>query len=184
MENQFNICKEKMAKIINNLENIYSGMKAGRANPTILDKILVDYYGTPTPVNQLAAVSITESRILSIQPWDLSSIGILEKAIHAADIGINPTNDGKVIRLVFPQLTEEKRKEITKDISKIGEESKVSIRSVRRDIIDTLKSMKKNSKITEDDLKTSEKKIQNFTDSYCKIVEDLIVKKEKEIMSI
>ncbi|HOR22417.1 MAG TPA: ribosome recycling factor, partial [Ruminococcus sp.] len=156
----------------------------GRANPGVLDKVLVDYYGAPTPVNQMAAVSVSEARILVIQPWDKSTLKLIEKAIQASDIGINPTNDGNVIRLAFPQLTEERRKELCKNVKKYGEEAKVTIRSTRRDTLDKLKKMQKNSEITEDDLKDAEKKVQDLTDQFCADVDKSVADKEKEIMTV
>ena len=173
---------EKMDKVIENLKNEYSTIRAGRANPAVLDKIHVDYYGVPTQINQMAAVSVSESRILVIQPWDVSTLNPIYKAILTSDLGINPTNDGRVVRIVFPPLTEERRKEIVKTIMKYGEEAKVSIRNVRRDALDKFKAQKKNSEITEDDLKDAEKDLQNFTDKYCKDIDGIIKAKEKEIM--
>ena len=176
--------EEKMQKTVKLLNQEYSELRAGRANANVLDKIRVDYYGTPTPINQMAAVSVSEARILTIQPWDKSTIQSIEKAIQASDIGINPTNDGSVIRLAFPQLTEDRRKELCKSVKKIGEESKVAVRSIRRDTIEKLKTMKKNSEITEDDLKDGEKKIQDQTDKFCAEVDKLVADKEKEIMTV
>ena len=176
--------KEKMEKTIAALEHEFSTIRAGRANPAILDKIQVDYYGVPTQINAMAAVSVAEARILVIQPWDASTIKPIEKAILASDIGITPTNDGKSLRIVFPQLTEERRKELVKQISKYSEETKVAIRNIRRDTMDKFKAMKKNSEITEDDLKNSEKDVQNLTDKFCEKVEQVMSAKEKEIMTI
>jgi len=184
MKEQYKNFENKMAKSLDNLSKEYVSIRAGRANPAILDKVRVDYYGVETQVNQMAAISIAEARVLVIQPWDMSTLGLIEKAINACDIGINPTNDGKVIRLSFPQLTEERRKALVKDISKLGEECKVAIRNIRRDAIDTFKTMKKNSEITEDDLKTCEKDIQIMTDKYSKEIDLMSSTKEKEIMSI
>lgn len=184
MKEQMNLAKEKMNKSLNALGNEFASIRAGRANPAVLDKVLVDYYGAPTPVNQMAAVSVAEARILVIQPWDKSSLRLIEKAIQASDIGINPTNDGNVIRLAFPQLTEERRKELCKDIRKYGEECKVTIRSIRRDTMDKFKAMKKNSEITEDDLKDCEKKVQDLTDKFCAEVDKSVSAKEKEIMTV
>ena len=158
--------------------------RAGRANPAILDKVLVDYYGAPTPINQMAAVSVSEARVLVIQPWDKSTLKTIEKAIQASDIGINPTNDGNVLRLTFPQLTEERRKELVKDIKKMGEDSKVGIRNIRRDTMEKLKALKKDNSITEDDQKDGEKKIQDLTDKFVKKVDSLVSDKEKEVLSI
>lgn len=184
MEAIFSKTKEKMEKCLNSLERDYKAVRAGRANPAILDRVTVDYYGTPTPINQMAAISVPEPRMLMIQPWDASTLKEIEKAINTAEIGINPSNDGKVIRLVFPPLTEERRKELVKDIAKRAEEAKVAIRNVRRDAMDDLKKLKKNNEITEDDQKTGEKKLQDITDSYVKEAEDMEKKKEQEILSI
>jgi len=173
-----------MDRRINNLNNDYGDLRAGRANPKLLNKVVVNYYGTPTPVNQMAAVSVAEARILVIQPFDPSTIKDIEKAINASDMGIPPQNDGKVIRLTFPQLTEERRKELVKTVHKYAEECKVSIRQVRRESIDKFKKMEKAKELTEDDLKDAEKKIQDITDKYCKEVEKLEQNKEKEILSI
>ncbi len=176
--------EEKMSKTVGVLNNEYSSLRAGRASAAVLDKVRVDYYGTPTPVNQMAAISVSEARILTIQPWDASSLGAIEKAILASEIGINPQNDGKIIRLVFPQLTEERRKELGKDVKKMAEDSKVAIRSIRRDGIDKAKKMQKDSEITEDDLKNAEKKIQDITDKFTKEIDKLAEAKEKDIMEI
>lgn len=184
MKEQLNITKEKMNKSLNALGNEFAGIRAGRANPGILDKVMVDYYGSPTPINQMAAVSVAEARILVVQPWDVSTLKSIEKAILASDVGITPTNDGKVLRLVFPQLTEDRRKELCKSVKKYGEESKVAVRSIRRDSIEKFKAMKKNSEITEDDLKDCEKKVQNLTDDFCAQIDKMVAEKEKEIMSI
>ena len=184
METVFNYAEEKMTKTIHALKSEFASIRAGRANAAVLDKIRVDYYGTPTPINQLAAVSVAEARILCIQPWDISILHGIEKAIQASDLGINPQNDGRVIRLVFPPLTEEKRREIVKNIHGLGEESKVAIRSIRRDCIEKLKKMEKASDITEDDLKDAEKEIQNKTDKYVKEIDAVCDEKEKEIMEI
>lgn len=176
--------EEKMKKTLNVLAGEYSAVRAGRANPAVLDKITVDYYGTPTAINQLAAVSVTEARVLTIQPWDGSVCRAIEKAIQTSELGINPQSDGKVIRLMFPQLTEERRRDLVKEISKLAEEDKIAIRSIRRDAIEKLKAMKKTSELTEDDLKTAEKKTQDLTDKFCKEIDQLFEKKEKEIMEI
>lgn len=174
----------KMNKSIKALENEYAAIRAGRANPAVLNKIMVEYYGTPTPIQQVAAISVAEARVLVIQPWDMSCLRSIEKAILTSDLGINPTNDGKVIRIAFPQLTEERRKEIVKDIHKLAEESKVAIRSIRRDTNEKLKTLKKDATITEDDLKDGEKQVQTLTDKYCKVADDTAKSKEKEIMAI
>ena len=177
-------CEEKMNKTIDALDKEYASIRAGRANPAVLNKVVVDYYGTPTPVAQMAAVSVPEPRTLMIAPWDASTLKEIEKAIQTSDIGINPTNDGKAIRLNFPPLTEERRKELCKDIKKYAEEAKVSIRSSRRDAIEKLKAQKKDGEITEDDVKHLEKKVQDLTDKYCKEADDLSSNKENEIMSV
>lgn len=184
MQTVFNIAEEKMKKTVSVLNSEYAGMRAGRANASVLDKIRVDYYGTPTPINQMAAVSVAEARILTIQPWDKTTLAPIEKAIMASDIGINPQNDGVVIRLVFPQLTEERRKDLCKDVKKMAEDSRVAVRSIRRDAIDKVKKMEKASEITEDDLKIAEKKIQDFTDKYIKEIDKAAEEKEKDIMAI
>ena len=176
--------KAKMEKSIDVLDSEYKKLRAGRANPAVLDKLSVDYYGAPTPINQLAVVNVPEARTLTVQPWDASTLKAIERAINEADIGINPQNDGKLIRLVFPPLTEERRKDLAKDVHKMGEDSKVAIRSIRRDAVDKLKTMKKNSEITEDDQKQGEKKIQDLTDKYCKQIDTMSADKTKEIMEI
>ncbi len=184
MKEQMNTAKGKMEKCLKSLEHEFTTIRAGRANPAVLDKVFVDYYGAPTPVNQLAAISVSEARVLVIQPWDAGALKPIEKAIQTSEIGINPTNDGKVLRLVFPQLTEERRKELVKQIKKMGEEGKVTIRSVRRDTMEKFKTMKKNSEITEDDLKNCEKDVQNLTDKFVAEIDKAVAEKEKEIMSI
>ena len=184
METVLSKTKEKMEKCLTALERDYAAVRAGRANPAVLDKVMVDYYGVPTPINQMAAVSVPEARLLVIQPWDASTLREIEKAINTADIGINPQNDGKVIRLTFPQLTEEHRKTLQKDISKRGEEAKVAIRNVRRDAMDDIKKLKKDNEITEDEQKDAEKKLQDITDDYVKQVESITKKKEEEVLSI
>ena len=176
--------ESKMNKSIAVLENDYGAIRAGRANPAVLDKISVDYYGTPTAINQLAAVSVSEARVLTIQPWDASVLRGIEKAIQTSELGVNPQNDGKIIRLVFPQLTEDRRKELVKEIGKMAEECKIAIRSIRRDAIEKLKEKKKLGEITEDDLKVGEKKTQDLTDKKTKEIEAVLSKKEKEIMAI
>ncbi len=176
--------EEKMGKSIDALEREYKSVRAGRANAGVLDRVMVDYYGVPTPVQQMAAVSVPEPRTLLIQPWDKTTLKDIEKAILTSDIGINPQNDGTCIRLNFPPLTEERRKDIVKDIRKKGEESKVSIRNQRRDALDKLKALKKGNSITEDDEANGEKKIQTLTDKFCKEIDELSASKEKEIMEI
>ncbi|MCR4890331.1 MAG: ribosome recycling factor [Ruminococcus sp.] len=176
--------KEKMNKSLAALDKEFAAIRAGRANPAVLDKVMVDYWGTPTPINQMAAISVSEGRILVISPWEKQQLKPIEKAIQASDIGINPTNDGSVLRLAFPQLTEERRKELCKSVKKIGEDAKVAIRSIRRDTMDKLKKMQKNSEITEDDLKDSEKKVQDLTDKCCADADKAVAAKEKEIMTV
>ncbi|MBR5112514.1 MAG: ribosome recycling factor [Clostridia bacterium] len=176
--------EEKMQKTVKLLSQEYSELRAGRANANVLDKIRVDYYGTPTPINQMAAVSVSEARILTIQPWDKSTIQAIEKAIQASDIGINPQNDGVVIRLIFPQLTEERRKELSKDVRNMAESSRVAIRSIRRDAIEKAKKMEKASEITEDDLDDLEEEIQDLTDKYIKQIDEAAKEKEQEIMTV
>ena len=180
----YNNIEEKMLKTIGVLEENYSEIRAGRANPAILNKVRVDYYGVPTPINQIAGISVPEARLIVIQPWDGSVLKEVEKAILASDIGINPNNDGKVIRLSFPDLTEEKRKDIVKDIKRMAEDSKVAIRSIRRDGIDEFKEMQKESLITEDELKRAEDDIQKLTDKYTDEIDKILDNKEKEIMSV
>ena len=176
--------EEKMDKTISVLQENLSEIRAGRANPAILNKIKIDYYGVPTPINQVAGISVPEARLIVVQPWDASILKEIEKEILKADIGINPNNDGKVIRLAFPELTEERRKELVKEIKKIAEESKVSIRSIRRDGIDEYKAMQKESVITEDDLKRAEDEIQAITDKKVAEIDKILEAKEKEIMSV
>ena len=176
--------EEKMMKSISVYEENLSEIRAGRANPAILNKISIDYYGTPTPINQVAGISVPEARLIVIQPWDASILKEIEKEILKSDIGINPNNDGKVIRLAFPELNEERRKEIVKDIRKMAEEAKVAIRSIRRDALDEAKAMQKNSEISEDELKMAGDKIQKLTDKYVDEIDSILEKKEKEVMSI
>ena len=176
--------KEKMTKTISALNSEYNSIRAGRANPAVLDPIRVDYWGTPTPINQMAAISVTEARILVIQPWDKSALKLIEKAIQASDLGINPQNDGSVIRLTFPPLTEERRKSLTKDVKSLAENSKVAVRNIRRDAIEKLKAMKKAGDLTEDDLSDAEKDVQKLTDDFIKQVDGVAEKKEEEIMAI
>ena len=176
--------EEKMNKTLAVLDRDYKSIRAGRANASVLDRINVDYYGSPTPIQQMAAVSIPEPRILMIQPWDASTLKDIEKAILISDIGINPQNDGRVIRLSFPPLTEERRKEIVKEVKKVAEDNKVAIRNTRRDALEKLKGLKKANSITEDDEANGEKKIQNLTDKFCKEIDNLASLKEKEILEI
>lgn len=176
--------EEKMKKTIHALKENLAGIRAGRANPAILDKVTVDYYGVPTPINQLGNISVPEARIIMIQPWDMKTLKDIEKSIQKSDIGINPSNDGKVIRLVFPPLTEERRKELTKVVKKDGEDAKVAIRSIRRDAIEHFKAQKKNGEITEDDLKDAEKDIQTLTDKFIAEIDKIVEVKDKEILEV
>ena len=176
--------EERMMKSISVFEENLAEIRAGRANPAILNKISVEYYGVPTPINQVAGISVPEARMIVIQPWDASILKAIEKAILASDIGLNPNNDGKVIRLNFPDLTEERRKELAKEVRKIAEEAKVGIRSIRRDGMDTVKDEQKRSEITEDQKADFEDKIQKLTDKYVAEIDKILENKEKEIMSI
>ena len=184
MNTVFATTKERMEKSINSLKYEYNSIRAGRANAAILDRITVDYYGSPTPINQMAAISVPEARVLAIQPWDMSALSLIEKAILASDLGLNPSNDGRVIRLVFPALTEERRKQLSKDVSSMGEDAKVAVRQIRRDSIEKIKTMKKNSEITEDDQKYGEDELQKITDDFVKRVDEIAAAKTKEIMEI
>ena len=174
----------RMEKSIDALTREFATVRAGRANAAVLDKITVDYYGTATPIQQIATVSVPEARTLQIQPWDTTTLKLIEKAIQVSDIGINPNNDGRVIRLIFPPLTEERRKELVKEVKKMAEDGKVAIRSIRRDAIEKLKGMKKDNTITEDDQANGEKKVQTLTDKYCAEVDSICAAKEKEILEI
>ena len=176
--------KEKMEKTISVFSEKLSEVRAGRANPAILNKVKIDYYGTPTPINQVAGISVPEARLIVIQPWDGSVLKEIERAILASDIGITPNNDGKVIRLNFPELNEERRKELVKDIKKMGEEAKVAVRQVRRDGLDEFKKQQKDSLITEDDLKQAEDQVQKLTDKYVEEIDKLTEAKEKEVMTL
>ncbi len=176
--------EEKMKKTIAVLESDYATIRAGRANPHVLDKIMVDYYGTPTPVNQVGNVTIPEARLIQIQPWDTSTLKAIEKAINMSDLGINPNNDGKVIRLVFPELTEERRKELNKDVKKKAEAAKVAIRNIRRDGMDAFKKMEKKKEITEDDLKNLEDETQKLTDKFIADIDKKCDEKCKDILAV
>ena len=176
--------KERMNKTISDLQLARGGRRAGRANPQVLDRILVDYYGSPTPINQLGNISVPEPRMLVIAPWDGKLIPAIEKALQKSELGINPANDGKVIRLVFPELTEERRKDLVKVVRKKGEESKVAIRAIRRDANEQIKAQKKNNELTEDDQKHLEEKIQKLTDELIRDIDRIIAEKEKEILSV
>ena len=181
---EYDKLEEKMQKAVDYLCEELAAIRAGRANPAILNKVKIDYYGTPTPINQVAGISVPEARLIVIQPWDGSILKDIEKAILASDIGLNPNNDGKVIRLAFPELTEERRKELVKEIKKIAEEAKVSIRAIRRDGIDEAKTKQKNSEITEDELKSAETEIQKITDKNIEEIDKILENKENEIMNI
>ena len=176
--------EEKMDKTISVFKENLAEIRAGRANPAIFNKIMVDYYGVPTPINQVAGISVPEARLIVIQPWDINLLKEIEKEILKADIGINPNNDGKVIRLAFPELNEERRKEIVKDIRKMAEEAKVAVRAIRRDAMDTARDAEKNSEITEDELKLAENNIQKLTDNKVDEIDKILEGKEKEVMSI
>ena len=180
----YNEVENKMKKAISVLREDLAGLRAGRANPAVLDKVTVDYYGVPTPINQLGSVAVPEARVIVIQPWDPKILKDIEKAIQKSDIGINPNNDGKVIRLIFPVLTEERRKELTKSVRKHGEDTKIAIRAIRRDAIERFKVQKKNGEITEDDLKDTEEDIQKMTDKYIAETDKAVEAKEKEIMEV
>ena len=179
-----NVAKDKMGKTMSVMKKDFASLRAGRANPQCLDRIMVDYYGTPTPINQMGNFSTPEPRILQISIWDTKAIKDVEKAIQASDLGINPSNDGKVIRLVFPELTEERRKELCKAVRKKAEEAKVAVRAIRRDANDQIKKMQKNSEITEDDQKKAENDIQKITDGFIKDIDAAAAEKEKEIMEV
>ena len=176
--------KRRMNKTIEVLKTQFATVRAGRANAGVLDQISVEYYGTDTPINQIASIAAPDPRTLTIQPWDASCLKLIEKAIQASDLGINPQNDGKIIRLVFPQLTEERRKELAKQVKKYGEDGKVAIRNIRRDAMDDFKTQKKNSEITEDDVKIAEKDMQKLTDEFIKKVDEVVAEKEKELYAI
>lgn len=184
MQALFQTTEGKMNKTVDALTKEYATIRAGRANPSVLDRIMVSYYGAPTPINQMAAISVPEPRTILIAPWDKSTLRDIEKAILTSDLGLNPQNDGTALRLIFPPLTEERRKELVKGVSKYAEEAKVAIRSIRRDAMEKLKDMKKKSEITEDDQKDGEKRLQDLTDKFCKEIDGIESKKEKEIMEI
>ncbi len=175
---------ERMQKSVDNLEREYNSIRAGRANPHVLDRIRIDYYGTPTPLQQVGNITVPEPRMLCIQPWEPNLLKPIEKAINMSDVGIHPTNDGKLIRLVFPELTEELRKDLVKDVKKKAEKAKVAIRNIRRDANDSLKKQQKNGDLTEDDLKQEQDKVQKETDKFIKIVDETMEKKSEEIMTV
>ena len=184
MSSEFKEFKEKMQKTTEVLSSQFATVRAGRANAAVLDKVTVEYYGAPTPIQQIGTISSPDPRSLVIQPWDSSMLKAIEKAIQTSDLGINPQNDGRVIRLIFPQLTEERRQEMGKQVRKYGEEAKVAVRNIRRDAMEKLKKELKASEITEDDLKDMEKELQKLTDDYTKEIDKLVVKKEKELSEI
>ncbi len=174
----------KMLKTIDVVKSNFASVRAGRANAGVLDRIMVEYYGTPTPLNQVAAISAPDPRTLVVQPWDATLLKAIEKAIQTSDLGINPQNDGRLIRLAFPQLTEERRKDLTKQVKKYAEDGKVAVRNIRRDAMDEIKALKKKSEITEDDQKNLEKELQELTDKRCKDIDELCAKKEQELMAV
>ena len=184
LQDVLDTAKEKMKKSCDVYERDMMGLRAGRANPKLLDRIMVDYYGTPTPIPQIGNISSPEARLLIIAPWEAKMIPEVEKAIQRSDLGLNPSNDGKIIRLVFPELNEERRRDLTKVASKGAEETKVAIRAIRRDAIEQIKKMKKNSEITEDDQRDAEEDVQKLTDNAIKDVDAIYAKKEKEIMEV
>ena len=184
MDSRLNPFQDKMEKTLNNLLEEYSGIRAGRANPHVLDKLRVDYYGTPSPIQSVANVSVPEPRMIQIQPWEASMVKEIEKAIICSDLGINPTNDGKLIRLVFPELTEERRKELAKDIKKKGEEAKVATRNIRREAIDSIKKAGKEDGISDDEVKDLEDDAQKITDKLIAKIDDAVETKSKEILTV
>lgn len=184
LKDEYKVYEEKMRKSIDSVAADFAAVRAGRANAAVLDRISVDYYGTPTPIQQIASIGSPDPRQLLIQPWDASAVKLIEKAILNSDLGINPQNDGKQIRLSFPPLTEERRKELAKQVKKTAEDSKVAIRNIRRDAIDTFKKQQKKSEITEDDLKNAEKELQDLTDKKIKKVDEIAAAKEKEILEV
>ena len=184
LKEEYKVYEDKMRKSIDSVAADFASVRAGRANAAVLDRIMVDYYGSPTPIQQIAAISSPDARTLLISPWDKTAVKGIEKAIQNSDLGINPQNDGSSIRLNFPQLTEERRKELVKQIRKYAENGKVAIRNIRRDAMEAFKKKEKSSEITEDDLKQAEKDLQKLTDDSCKKLDDLLAKKEKELMAV
>ena len=184
LKDEYKVYETKMQKSIDSVAADFASVRAGRANAGVLDRILVDYYGSPTPIQQIAAISSPDARTLLITPWDGSALKLIEKAIQNSDLGINPQNDGRVIRLGFPQLTEERRRDLTKQVHKYGEEGKVALRNIRREAMDEIKKQVKKSEITEDDQKQLEKELQDLTDKRCKEVDELTAKKEQELMAV
>ena len=184
MKQELNKCQEKMNKSLGAFADELATIRAGRANPHVLDRLTVDYYGVATPVQQVGNITVPEARVLQIQPWEGTLLKAIEKAINESDLGINPTNDGKVIRLVFPELTEERRKDLTKDIMKKGENSKIAIRNIRRDALETFKKMEKANEMTKDEVEVAEKEVQKLTDKFVGEIDALVDKKSKEILSV
>ena len=184
MKEQLKLYEDKIEKTLNNLLEEYAGIRAGRANPHVLDKIKVDYYGSPTPIQQVGNISVPEARIIVIQPWEKSLLKAIEKAIQTSDLGINPNNDGTCIRLIFPEMTEDRRKELSKDVKKKGENAKVAIRNIRRDANDTFKKMNKANELTEDDQKDLENKLQKMTDKFIADIDKAVDAKTKDIMKV
>ena len=184
MKTDLKVYEERMKKSVASVAADFAAVRAGRANAAVLDRIMVDYYGTPTPIHQIASIGSPDPRTLTIQPWDAAAVKLICKAIQESDLGINPQNDGKIIRLGFPQLTEERRKELVKQIAKYAEGGKVAVRNIRRDAVEDFKAQKKNSEITEDDMKIAEKDIQKLTDDMCKEIDELLAKKEKELLAV
>ena len=184
MDERIKVYDEKMTKTYNNLLNEFGTIRAGRANPNVLNKIKVDYYGTPTPLQQVGNITVPEPRILQIQPWEASMVKAIEKAILMSDIGINPSNDGRIIRLVFPELTEERRKDLVKDVKKKGEAAKVAVRNIRRDANDFLKKLGKTADVSEDEVKDLETVVQKWTDKYIKDIDKAVEEKSKEILTV
>ena len=184
LKDEYKVYEEKMSKSIDSVSADFASVRAGRANASVLDRIMVDYYGSPTPIQQIASITSPDPRSLVIQPWDTSAVKLIKKAIETSDLGINPQDDGRSLRLAFPQLTEERRKELVKQIHKYGENGKVAIRNIRRDAMEAFKKKEKASEITEDDLKQAEKDLQKLTDDSCKHLDELLAKKEKELMAV
>ncbi len=184
MDERLQVFDTKMTKSYDNLLTEFGAIRAGRANPHVLDRITVDYYGTPTPLQQVGNITVPEARMIQIQPWDASLVKAIEKAIMTSDLGINPSNDGKIIRLVFPELTEERRKELVKDVKKKGENAKVAVRNIRRDANDSFKKLAKTSDVSEDEIKELEDKVQKMTDKYIKEVDKAVEEKSKEILTV
>ena len=184
LKDEYKVYEGKMGKSIDSVAADFASVRAGRANAAVLDRIMVDYYGSPTPIQQIAAISSPDPRSLVIAPWDATAVKAIEKAIQNSDLGINPQNDGKSIRLNFPQLTEERRKELVKQIRKYAENGKVAVRNIRRDAMEDFKKLEKASEITEDEMKQAEKDLQKLTDDSCKKLDELLAKKEKELMAV